>query len=90
MYHCKNQQEFPVYFDVELINPDGSISPEKGIKIPLVEEKPDYPDLFYAASKTYCWIFDKDYKNGNYTMRITIYSATKVIVVFEMGFVIEL
>ena len=88
IYHCKNQQNFPVLYDVELIKPDETVSSDKGLKIPLIENKPDR-DLYFIPSKFYSWSFDKKDKKGTYTVRITVHTTTKVIAVLEMDFVKE-
>lgn len=90
VFYCNDWEDFPIYFDVELMNPDGSVSPEKGKKLSLIEENQNLQNLLYAASQSYCWTFDKGDKNGNYIIRITIHTATRVIAVFDMDFVIDL
>lgn len=89
VYYCNNWEEGPVFFDVELANANGIVLSDKGTNIPLIENPQAVQNLFYAALQSYCWTFDEHDKNGNYIVRITIHTATRVIAVFDMDFVIE-
>ena len=84
---CANEKcDYPLYFDCELINPDGTKSEYKGVKLDFVEKKPEHPDYLYAANQSYTWVFDKSDPNGKYTVRFAVYSAKKVVSVFDMTF----
>ena len=88
VYQCRNQEEYPVYYDVELIDSNGKVSDQKK-KIEMIENKPNNPEYMYSVRKNYYWVFDDSDKKGNYIVRVTAHTASKVIAVFDLDFVIE-
>ena len=88
VYQCKNQQEFPIFYDVELIVPGGKIDDQKK-NIECINKRPDNPDLFYSVEKNYFWVFDDSDPKGKYTVSVTVHTADKVLAVFYLDFVIE-
>ncbi|MEE3314195.1 MAG: hypothetical protein VZR56_08565 [Treponema sp.] len=86
LFSANDDAELPIFYDAELIKPDGSKSQFKGTKLNLISEKPENPNFVFAAPQNFKWVFDKTDAPGKYTLRLSVYTSKQVIAVFEMDF----
>lgn len=89
VFFLREQNEFPLYYDCELIYPDGTFSKNKGLRLSFLPNKPADLDYVYTANQPSGFAFDETDKAGTYTVRVSVYTDTQVIAVFENRFVLE-
>ena len=82
--------KFPVYYDVELVKPDGTISnSSKSMKNLLLADAKPEKDLIYTAPVNCGFAFDESDEKGSYTIRVSVYTKKNVIAVFDLDFKLE-
>ena len=86
MYSANAAMDYPIYYDGELIKPDGTTSAFKATKVNLATKAPQNSTYIYAAQQQFNWVFDKTDAPGKYTLRLSVYTSKQVIAVFEMDF----
>lgn len=86
IYQIIGQEEYPVYYDCELVKPNGSKSKYKGKKMILVEEKPERLNLMYIPSANYGWLLEESDPEGDYKVLVNVYTEKKKIVEIELPF----
>jgi hypothetical protein len=82
--------KFPVYYDVELVKPDGTISnSSKSMKNLLLADAKPEKDLIYTAPVNCGFAFDESDEKGSYTILVSVYTKKNVIAVFDLDFKLE-
>lgn len=86
VYKVNKLKTFPVYYDLELIEPDGTKARDSGYKLIFSEKKPPVPNALFPVAQNAGWKLDKTDDEGKYKIAIKVYTNKKVLAEFEMPF----
>ena len=86
VYKINSDKISSIYYDCELIKANGKVSLNKGNKLVFWKEKPENINLIYSVVQNYVWGLDETDPEGEYTIRIKIYTDKKQLTEFQLSF----
>ncbi len=86
IYKLNTEEISSMYYDCELVKPDGSKSKSKGSKLVFWKSKPQNINLFYSVVQNCGWSLDETDPEGEYIIKIKAYSDKKEITEFQLSF----
>jgi len=86
VYKINSEKISQIYYDCELIEIDGKTSEYKGSKLLFWKNKPQNTNLMYSVAQNYGWGFDETDPEGEYIIRIKIYTDKKQLTEFQLPF----
>lgn len=86
VYKINSEKISQIYYDCELIEIDGKTSEYKGSKLLFWKNKPQNKNFMYSVAQNCGWGFDETDPEGEYIIRIKIYTDKKQITEFQLPF----
>lgn len=86
VFNVNGDVDYPLYYDAELIHPDGKLSSVGVKKLNFTDREPENRNYLYSVMQSFKWVFDKSDTAGTYTVKVTVYSAKNVLCIFEQAF----
>ena len=85
VYKINSDKISAIYYDCELVKPDGTTSKYKGNQLVFWKHKPENKNLIYSVAQNYGWGLDETDSEGEYIIRIKVYNDTEQITEFQLA-----
>lgn len=89
VYNVSGKVDYPIYFDCELIEVNGTKSDVVSTKMSFAKKDMKRKDLMFTTDDNFAIGFEESDPKGEYILRISVYSKNTVISVFDMTFTLK-